>query len=119
MDNFEKNYERAVDKGLNAVEKAAGVANRAYIGCAFIVANLFFAGFCLWGAYAGYTSWQLEQNGEETTGIVVEMEESSSAESGCCVYSPVMFRYGSGRYAKMHGSERSSRAARRKAWLGQ
>lgn len=90
MDNFEKNYEKTVDKGLNAVEKVAGVANRMYIGCATIAANLFFAGFCLWGAYAGYTSWQLEQNGEMTTGIVVKMEESSSAEGGCCVYSPVI-----------------------------
>ncbi len=90
MDNLEKNYEKAVDKGFNAVEKVAGVANRMYIGCATIVANLFFAGFCLWGAYAGYVSYTLEQNGEMTTGIVVKMEESSSAENGCCVYSPVI-----------------------------
>ena len=90
MDNFEKNYERAVDKGLNAVEKVAGAANRVYIGCAMLLANLFFAGFCLWGAYVGYVSWQLEQNGETTSGTVVQMEESSSSEGGCCVYSPVI-----------------------------
>ena len=85
-----ESYERNVDKALNAVEKVAGVANRAYIGCGMILANLFFAGFCLWGAYATYISWQLEQNGETTTGTVVRLEESNSSEGGCCVYSPVI-----------------------------
>jgi hypothetical protein len=85
-----ESYERNVDKALNTVEKVAGVANRAYIGCGIILANLFFAGFCLWGAYAAYTSWQLEQNGETTIGTVVRLEESDSAEGGCCVYSPVI-----------------------------
>lgn len=84
------NYERAVDKAANTVFKAAGVANRLQIGCWIIFANLFFAGFCLWGAYAAYTSWQLDQNGETTTGIVVSLAESSSSEGGCCVYSPVI-----------------------------
>jgi hypothetical protein len=86
MDSYEKN----VDKALNAVEKVGGVMNRAYIGCGTILANLFFAGFCLWGAYAGYTSWRLEQNGETITGTVIEMEESDTSEGGCCVYSPVI-----------------------------
>ena len=31
MDNFEKNYERTVDKAVNAVEKASGAANRLQI----------------------------------------------------------------------------------------
>jgi hypothetical protein len=44
----------------------------------------------LWGAYAGYTSWQLEQNGETTIGEVIRLEESDSSEGGCCVYSPVI-----------------------------
>lgn len=86
MDNYEKN----VDKAINAVEKAGGVVNRLQIGCWIIFANLFFAGFCLWGAYAGYTSWRLEQNGETGTGIVTGLEESDSADGGCCVYSPVI-----------------------------
>jgi hypothetical protein len=90
MENLEKNYERAVDKAVNTVEKAAGVANRLQIGCLTVFFNLFFAGFCLWGAYAGYVSWKLEQNGETTTGRVVRLEESSSSEGGCCVYSPVI-----------------------------
>jgi hypothetical protein len=83
-------YEKSVDKALNTVEKAAGVANRLYIGCGGILANLFFAGFCLWGAYAGYVSWQLEQHGETTTGTVLLLEESNDSEGGCCVYSPVI-----------------------------
>ena len=86
MDNYEKN----VDKALNVVEKASSVANKAQIGCITILANLFFAGFCLWGVYAGYVSWQLEQGGERTTGNVVRLEESNSSEGGCCVYSPVV-----------------------------
>lgn len=86
MDNYEKN----VDKVVHVVEKVSGAANRVYVGCATIFANLFFAGFCLWGAYTGYTSLRLEQNGETTTGTVIEMEESSSSEGGCCVYSPVI-----------------------------
>lgn len=90
MDNFEKNYERTVDRAVNTVEKAAGVANRLWNGCILLFANLFFAGFCLWGAYAGYISWRLEQEGVTTTGTVVRLEESDSAEGGCCVYSPVI-----------------------------
>lgn len=90
MDNLEKNYERTVDKALNAVEKSSGVANRLQIGCWTIFFNLFFAGFCLWGVYAGYTSWKLDSEGEMTTGIVVELEESNDSEGGCCVYSPVV-----------------------------
>lgn len=90
MDNLEKNYERTVDKAVNAVEKASGVANRMQIGCWTIFFNLFFAGFCLWGVYAGYTSWKLDSEGEMTTGIVVKLEESNDSEGGCCVYSPVV-----------------------------
>lgn len=87
--NLEK-YERAVDKVAHTAEKAAGVANRMWIGCLTVFMNLFLAGFCLWGVYAAYTGWQLQTKGETTTGIVVRMEESSSADSGCCVYSPVV-----------------------------
>ncbi len=86
MDNYEKN----VDKALNAVDKVGGVANRLQLGCWIVFANLFFAGFCLWGVYAGYVSWQLDQNGETTTGIVTSLEESSDGDGGCCVYSPVI-----------------------------
>ena len=84
------NYERAVDKVANTAEKAAGAVNRLQIGCWIVFANLFFAAFCLWGAYAAYTSWRLDQEGETTTGRVVRLEESDSSEGGCCVYSPVI-----------------------------
>jgi len=85
-----ESYERNVDKALNAVEKVAGATNRLYSGCITIAANLFLAGFCLWGAYAAYISWKLEQTGETVTGTVVRLEESDSSEGGCCVYSPVI-----------------------------
>lgn len=75
-----------LDKTLDAV--GTGV-NRMQIGCWTIFFNLFFAGFCLWGAYAGYISWKLQNEGITTTGTVIRLEESSS-EGGCCVYSPVV-----------------------------
>jgi hypothetical protein len=76
-----------LDNTLDAVGKGA---NRLQIGCWTIFFNLFFAGFCLWGVYAGYTSWTLQNEGLTTTGTVVRLEESSSGEGGCCVYSPVV-----------------------------
>jgi len=90
MDNFEQNYERAVDKIANKAEKAAGAVSRLQLGCWIVFANLFLAAFCLWGAYAAYTSWKLDQEGETTTGRVVRLEESSDGDGGCCVYSPVI-----------------------------
>jgi len=83
-------YEKSVDKAVNAVEKVASGANRLYIGCITIFANLFFMAFCLWGVYAAYISWQLETNGETTTGIVVRLDEQSDAEGGCCTYVPII-----------------------------
>jgi hypothetical protein len=85
-----ENYEKNVDKAVDVIGKAGKAANRLQIGCITILANLFFAGFCLWGAYAGYISWKLENEGKTTTGIVVRLEESDSSEGGCCVYSPVI-----------------------------
>jgi hypothetical protein len=83
-------YEKSVDKAANAVEKVASGTNRLYIGCATILANLFFMAFCLWGVYAAYVSWQLETNGETTTGVVVRLDEQSDAEGGCCTYVPIV-----------------------------
>jgi len=90
VDDYVKNYEKAVDKVANTAEKAAGVANRLYIGCILVFANLFLGGFCLWGVYAGNISWKLENEGETTTGKVVRLEESNSSDGSCCVYSPVI-----------------------------
>lgn len=76
-----------LDKTLDTV--GTGV-NRLQIGCWIIFGNLFLAGFCLWGVYAAYTSWILQNKGIMTTGNVVRLEESNSSEGGCCVYSPVV-----------------------------
>ena len=76
-----------LDKTLDAVEKGA---SRLQIGCWTIFFNLFFAGFCLWGAYAAYTGWLLQTNGVTTSGIVVRLNEQSDAEGGCCTYVPVV-----------------------------
>lgn len=108
MDNFEKNYERTVDKAVNTVEKAAGVANRLWSGCILVFMNIFLAGFCLWGVYAAYTSWQLENEGETTTGTVVSLEESNTSEGGCCVYSPVIEFTVNGQNYSFEGDNASS-----------
>lgn len=76
-----------LDKTLDAV--GTGV-NRLQIGCWTIFFNLFFAGFCLWGVYAAYTSWQLQFNGVITPGTVVRLNEQSDGEGGCCTYVPVI-----------------------------
>jgi hypothetical protein len=107
MDDFEKNYERTVDGAVNAAEKVGNAANRVYIGCITILANLFFAAFCLWGAYAAYTGWQLQTKGEMTTGVVVRMQESNTSEGGCCVYSPVVEFTASGQTYSFEGGNAS------------
>jgi hypothetical protein len=76
-----------LDKTLDAVGTGA---NRLQIGCWLIFGNLFLAAFCLWGAYAAYTGWQLQTNGVTTPGTVVRLDERSSADSGCCTYVPVV-----------------------------
>jgi len=95
MDNFEKNYERTVDKAVNTVEKVGKAANRVYIGCITIFANLFFMAFCLWGVYAAYIGWQLQTKGETTSGTVIRFEVQSDGSSPCCTSVPVIeFRVG-------------------------
>jgi len=76
-----------LDKTLDVVGKGV---NRFQIGCWTIFANLFFAAFCLWGAYAAYTGWQLQTKGVTTPGIVVRLEEHSSGDGSCCTYAPVV-----------------------------
>lgn len=90
VDKYEKGFDKHVPNAINKVEKVAGGLNRLYIGCITIFGNLFFLAFCLWGAYAAYNSYNLGKNGEETTGIVIALEESSNADNGCCVYSPII-----------------------------
>jgi len=90
MDNYEKNFDKTVEKAERVLGKVESGMNRLQIGCWTIFANLFFAGFCLWGAYAGYISWKLQNEGVTTTGTVVRLEEQSSGDGGCCTYVPVI-----------------------------
>jgi hypothetical protein len=90
VNNYDKAVERLAPKLENAVEKVGTGLNRLYIGCTTILGNLFFAAFCLWGAYAATISWRLETSGEITTGRVTRLEESKTSEGYCCVYSPVV-----------------------------
>jgi hypothetical protein len=72
------------------IDTAGTWLSRLQTGCLAVFINLFLMAFCLWGVYAAYVGWKLETRGETTTGTVVRMEESDSAEGGCCVYSPVV-----------------------------
>lgn len=90
MDQYEKNFDKAANAAGSVLSTAERGYNRLQIGCLTIFFNLFFAAFCIWGVFAANTAWQLEQTGIATEGTVVEMEESSSADSGCCVYSPII-----------------------------
>lgn len=93
-----------LDRTLEAVDKGV---NRLQIGCWTAFFNLLFAGFCLWGVYAAYTGWQLQTQGQTTTGTVIQMEESSSSEGGCCVYSPVVQFEANGQTYTFEGSTAS------------
>jgi hypothetical protein len=90
VSSYEKGMDNLAPKLENAVEKVGRGLNRLYIGCAMIFGNLFFAAFCLWGAYSAVTSWRLQTSGEITTGTVTRLEESRTSEGYCCVYSPVV-----------------------------
>ncbi len=97
MSNFDKNldkavenYEKGFDKVANVAEKVGRGVNRLYIGCIGVFSNLFFAAFCLWGAYAASVSWKLQTAGEVTTGTVTRLEESKTSEGYCCEYAPVV-----------------------------
>ena len=90
VEKYEKGFDKHVPKAVDAVEKVASGANRFSIGCITVLGNLFFLGFCLWGLFAAYKSFNLSRDGETTIGIVTSLAESSSGEGGCCVYSPVI-----------------------------
>lgn len=90
VENYEKGFDKVADKAGKAIDVVGRGANRLYIGCITIFANLFFCAFCLWGAYAANVSWRLQTAGEITTGTVARLEESETSEGYCCVYSPVV-----------------------------
>jgi hypothetical protein len=93
-----------IDRTLDKVSKGV---NRLQIGCVVIAANLFFMGFCLWGAYAGYASWQLQTGGKTATGMVVQLNEQSDGEGGCCTYVPVVEFDAGGQVYSFEGSTAS------------
>jgi hypothetical protein len=90
LDRYEKNVEKVADKAGKVMDVVGRGANRLYIGCFTIFANLFFGAFCVWGVYAASVSLQLETSGESTTGTVTRLEESTTSEGYCCVYTPVV-----------------------------
>jgi hypothetical protein len=90
VENYEKNFDKVANKAGKVIDVVGKGANRLYIGCVTIFANLFFAAFCLWGAYAASVSWRLQSSGEITTGVVTRLEESKTSEGFCCVYTPVV-----------------------------
>lgn len=83
-------YEKNFDKAANVLGKVGRGANHLYNGCLLLFVNLFFGAFCLWGTYMAFNAYKLGASGETTAGIVVELEESSMPEGGCCVYSPII-----------------------------
>jgi|SRR5688572_4220504 len=99
-----------LEKTMDGVERGV---NRLQVGCILVLANLFLGAFCLWGVYAAYTGWQLQTKGETTSGTVVRMEESNSAEGGCCVYSPVIEFRADGRVYSFEGDTASDPPAYR------
>lgn len=90
MEQYEKNFDKVVNKAGNTLEKVERGANKVYIGCATILGNLFFAAFCLWGVYAAVIAYRLETTGVVAEGEVTRLEESSDSDGGCCTYSPVV-----------------------------
>jgi len=89
-EQYEKGFDKTAGKAIDAIEKVGRGVNRLYIGCSTVLANLFFAAFCLWGAYAATVSWRLQTSGELATGVVTRLEESKTSEGYCCVYTPVV-----------------------------
>jgi hypothetical protein len=90
VESYEKGFDKVADKAEKVIGSVQRGANRLYIGCATVLANVFFAAFCLWGVYAATISWKLQTGGETTTGVVTHLEESKTSEGYCCVYSPVV-----------------------------
>ena len=109
LDKAVESYEKNFDKVANTVDKVATGVNRLRIGCITLFVNLFFAAFCLWGAYAASVSWKLQTAGEVTTGTVTRLEESKTSEGYCCLYTPVVeFQANGQTYSFENGSASDS-----------
>lgn len=88
MEEYEKNFDKVVDKTTDTLEKVGHGVNKLYIGCATVLANLFFAAFCLWGVFAAVVAYRLETTGVVTEGTVIALDESYS--DGSVAYDPVV-----------------------------
>lgn len=72
------------------VDNTMGCLERARSGCILIGINLLFLFFIGLFLYFANRDYHLDQVGLIATGTVTGLEESSSAEDGCCVYAPIV-----------------------------
>ena len=102
MENLAKSIEGRSDRILeeaqvNAERSARGTPLR-NLGTVALF-NLFVLGMAALTFWFGSQAYQVSKNGETTSGTVTELAESS-AEDGCCVYSPVVeYEVGGQKYA--------------------
>lgn len=82
-----------------AVDSTMGCLERLRSGCILVGINLLFIFFIGLFLYFANRDYRLDQVGVTTMGTVTGLEESSSPEGGCCVYSPIVeFRVGGQTY---------------------
>lgn len=73
-----------------------------------LLANLMVAAMAAGTLWLGWRGYTLTTQGESIMGRVVEMEESSDGEGGCCVYSPVVEFTANGRPVRFEGGNASN-----------
>lgn len=78
-----------------------------------LLVNAFIALMVALTLWFGWRSVRLTTQGERTIGQVIEMEESTDGEGGCCVYSPVVEFTANGRPVRFEGGNASSPPAYR------
>lgn len=74
----------------SVLDSSMGCLARFRSGCLLVGFNLFFLFFIVFFAYLANRDYQLDKVGVITTGVVIDQEESDSAESGCCVYAAIV-----------------------------
>lgn len=72
------------------VDNTLGCVERLRSGCMLVGFSLLFLFFVALFLYFANRDYRLDQVGVVTVGTVIGLEESDSAEGGCCVYSPVV-----------------------------
>lgn len=78
-----------------------------------LLVNAFIAIMVALTLWFGWRGVRLTTQGESTIGRVVEMEESSDGEGGCCVYSPIVEFSANGRPVRFESGNASSPPAYR------